>query len=152
MTILNNSSDVISHRLFSYEELLKLSDFTHPCIIQQFIEKEFEIRVFFIGEKLYSAALFFENNTLFPDYKDLLNYSDIAIIPFKLPYTIEVKIKKFMKKLNLNIGCIDLIKTRAGDYYFLEVNHSGQFSNISVQCNYFLEQKIAYKLIRNKVK
>ena len=136
----------VSHRLFTYDELVECSDFSHPCIAQVFIRKAYEIRIFYLAGALYAAAIFFENDSVTPDYKDLENKLDILFVPYQLPYALKMKIKKFMKKMDLNVGCIDMIKSLSGDYYFLEVNPNGQFNNISVQCNYNLEEKIALEL------
>jgi hypothetical protein len=145
-----NSGLWVSHRLFTYDELVDCSDFSHPCIAQAFIRKAYEIRIIYLAGQLYASAIFFENNSVNPDYKDLENRSDILFVPYQLPYALAIKIKKFMKKMNLNVGCIDMIKSLSGDYYFLEVNPNGQFSNISIDCNYFLEQKIALKLSKTR--
>lgn len=47
-----------------------------------------------------------------------------------------------MTALDLNSGSIDFIKS-GNNYYFLEVNPIGQFGNVSTDCNYSLERKIA---------
>ena len=39
--------------------------------------------------------------------------------------------------MSLNTGSIDLIKTKSGDYVFLEVNPVGQFSMVSFPCKTF---------------
>ncbi|CEJ68525.1 hypothetical protein BN1195_00813 [Chryseobacterium oranimense G311] len=40
-------------------------------------------------------------------------------------------------------GSIDMIKGRDGNYYFLEVNPSGQFRMTSLPCNYNLHFEVA---------
>jgi hypothetical protein len=39
-------------------------------------------------------------------------------VPYKLPISVEKKIVKLMKTLNLNTGSIDLLKSVNGKYYF----------------------------------
>ena len=52
-----------------------------------------------------------------------------------------------MKHIGLNTGSIDMIKSVDGNYYFLEVNPSGQFGMTSFPCNYNLHEKVADYLI-----
>ncbi|KAF2516652.1 ATP-grasp domain-containing protein [Flavobacterium foetidum] len=69
-------------------------------------------------------------------------------IPYQLPEHIEAKIEMLMKNLNLNTGSIDLIKSSTnGDYYFLEVNPSGQFGMTAFPCNFPLHKIVAENLI-----
>jgi hypothetical protein len=49
-----------------------------------------------------------------------------------------------MESINLNTGSLDFIKSsKDSNYYFLEVNPSGQFGMTSNPCNYNLHEKIA---------
>ena len=55
----------------------------------------------------------------------------------------EKKLTLLMKKMNLNCGSIDMIKSKEGEYVFLEINSVGQFGMVSRPCNYYLEEKVA---------
>ena len=52
-----------------------------------------------------------------------------------------------MQKLQLISGSIDLIKSTDDNYYFLEVNPTGQYDWVSVYGNYDLHRIIAEFLI-----
>jgi D-alanine-D-alanine ligase-like ATP-grasp enzyme len=54
-----------------------------------------------------------------------------------------------MKELNLNSGSIDFIKTKSGQYVFLEVNPVGQFGMTSYPCRYGIEKEMALFLGNN---
>lgn len=69
------------------------------------------------------------------------------MVPYILPRAIELKINRFMKKMNLDTGSIDMIVTPELEYVFLEVNPVGQYDMVSVPCNYHLHSKIAKILI-----
>jgi ATP-GRASP peptide maturase of grasp-with-spasm system len=125
------------------------SEFFFPSFFQEYIDKEFEIRSFFLADRIYSMAIFSQNNE---DTKiDFRNVSSLSkslrTSPYKLPVPIEKKISRLMKELNMNCGSIDIVKAKNGDYYFLEVNPYGQFEFLSRPCNYQLEKKIAEYLI-----
>jgi ATP-GRASP peptide maturase of grasp-with-spasm system len=122
-----------------------------PSLIQEKIEKEFEIRAFYLDGQFYSAAVFSQLDQ--QTREDFRNYNferPNRIIPYTLPFEIEDKFHQLMQKLNLNTGSLDIIKSINGKYYFLEINPAGQFGMISKPCNFNLEQKIAISL-KNKL-
>ena len=119
-----------------------------PSLIQEKIEKKYEIRTFYLDGECYSMAIFSQNDKQTQvDFRQY-NYSKPnRNIPYKLPLKIEEKLKKLMDGLQLKTGSIDIIKGIDGEYYFLEVNPVGQFGMTSKPCNYNLEKKIYEKLI-----
>ena len=115
-----------------------------PSLFQEYIEKDIEIRSFFLEDNFYSMAIFTQLDS--KTKVDFRNYNDKhpnRNVPFQIPNFIEEKLSKLMKKLDLNTGSIDLILNTKGDFYFLEVNPVGQFGMTSKPCNYYLEKKIA---------
>ncbi|MDE1465043.1 grasp-with-spasm system ATP-grasp peptide maturase [Spartinivicinus poritis] len=119
-----------------------------PVLAQEEVEKEFEIRTFFLNNKCYSMAIFSQENTA--SIVDFRAYSGNEVpyrmVPYKLDEDIENKINILMKNLNLSTGSLDFIKTRNNDLVFLEVNPVGKFGMVSKPCNYFLEKKLAQYL------
>ena len=69
--------------------------------------------------------------------------------PFRLPTTIEDKIKNLMSKMTLESGSLDLVLDTSGEYYFLEINPIGQFGMTSYPCNYYLEKRVAEIIFTN---
>ncbi|MFV8328473.1 grasp-with-spasm system ATP-grasp peptide maturase [Flavobacterium sp. ZS1P14] len=131
------------------ETVKKLNKNFSPSLFQEYIEKEIELRVFYIMGKCYSMAIFSQSN---PQTKvDFRAYDwdfPNRFIPYQLPLEIETKIDLLMKKLELNTGSIDILKSsKNGTYYFLEVNPSGQFGMTSFPCNYPLHKTVAQNLI-----
>ncbi|QBJ88105.1 grasp-with-spasm system ATP-grasp peptide maturase [Chryseobacterium gleum] len=110
---------------------------------QDKIEKDFEVRSFYLNGTFSSMAIFSQNDA--QTKTDLRKYNlekPNRNVPYNLPKAIEEKIHTLMIALNLNSGSIDFIKS-GDNYYFLEVNPIGQFGNVSRDCNYSLEKKIA---------
>lgn len=127
-----------------------LPDSFYPCLFQQKIEKNLEIRTFYIDGRCFSMAICssFDKQTQV-DYR---RYNDIKPnrkVPYCSPSYIEKKIDALMKKLKLNCGSLDLILDNNGTYYYLEVNPVGQFGMVSFPCNYNLEKIIAEYLSEN---
>lgn len=110
---------------------------------QEKIEKDFEIRTFFLNDECFSMAIFSQNDEQTKtDFRKYNNEKPNRNIRYQLPNDLEMKIQKLMKMLDLNCGSLDFIKS--GEvYYFLEVNPVGQFANVAYHCNYPLFKKIA---------
>lgn len=121
----------------------KISGDFFPSFFQEKIEKDYEIRSFYLNEKIFSMAIFSQNDE--QTKVDFRKYNDAKPnrnVKFNLPKEIEKKIIQLMKIMDLNCGSLDFIKS--GDkYYFLEINTVGQFDHLSFICNYSLEKKIA---------
>ena len=121
-----------------------------PTLVQEKINKKFEIRTFYIENKTFSMAIFSQQNP--KTEVDFRKYDDVKPnrrVPFNLPKSIDKKIIKLMNQLHLNTGSLDIIYTQNGDYLFLEVNPIGQFGMTSIPCNYYIEKNIADFLVRN---
>jgi ATP-GRASP peptide maturase of grasp-with-spasm system len=138
------------YAIMSYTNTIEKEDLneipTHFALsfFQEKIEKEYEIRTFFLGEEYYSMAILSQNDSQTAvDYrrynKDYMN----RVISYQLPIELEKKSKNLMSKLELTTGSIDFIKGKDRNYYFLEVNPVGQFGYVSYNCNFQLEKKIA---------
>jgi len=110
---------------------------------QEKIEKDFEIRTFYLNGECYSMAIISQNDDQTKtDFRKYNNEKPNRNIRYSLPKDIEVKIQKLMQILDLNCGSLDFIKS-SDCYYFLEVNPVGQFANVAYHCNYPLFKKIA---------
>jgi hypothetical protein len=119
-----------------------------PSLVQEYIEKEIEIRVFFIQDTFYSMAIFSQKNIKTKiDFKNYDKENPNRNVPFLLPDEILTSIKRFIKKTDSNTGSIDLILRPTGDYVFLEINPMGQYDWLSENCNYYIDKKIAEILI-----
>lgn len=126
------------------DEFKLLSESFFPALFQKCIEKNLELRVFYLDGRFYCMAICstFDRQTA----DDFRRYNDKypnRNVPYKLPVEIEEKLRLFMNRMCLNSGSIDVILDNHGDYYFLEVNPVGQFGMVSYPCNYYLERDMA---------
>ncbi len=140
----------INQRTFSaYTSVLKKEVYLStvdffPTLIQEQVQKEFEIRSYYLDGKFYSMAIFSQSDERTKiDFKRYNRTKPNRVVPFKLPKQIEVKLVKLFKRVNLNSGSVDLIYTINKEFIFLEVNPVGQFAMVSDPCNYFIEREIA---------
>ncbi|MFK7783742.1 MAG: grasp-with-spasm system ATP-grasp peptide maturase [Crocinitomicaceae bacterium] len=117
-------------------------------LFQEKLDKEFEVRSFFLKGEFYSMAIFSQKDT--QTTVDFRRYNvDVPnrISRCLLPEELEEKTRKLMERLKLDTGSIDFVKTKDGRWVYLEVNPVGQFGMVSQPCNYQLERKIAEKLL-----
>lgn len=117
-------------------------------MFQEQLNKELEIRTFYIGGKCYSTAIFSQMDSQTDvDFRMYNDQKPNRMTPYKLPYEFEKKVQLLMKKLDLITGSLDFVKTKDGEIYFLEVNPWGQYGMVSKNGNYNLDKKIAEYLI-----
>ena len=121
-----------------------------PTLIQEKIEKEYEIRIFFFKNRLYPMAILSQNDTKTAvDYRNYNREKPNRNIPVLLPGGIKEKVLRFIELSELSTGSIDIIVSEKGEYVFLEVNPQGQLDWVSKNCNYYIEKDIAEYLIAN---
>ncbi|HJZ79636.1 MAG TPA: hypothetical protein VKD91_04800, partial [Pyrinomonadaceae bacterium] len=119
-----------------------------PSLFQEKLRKKYEIRIFYLDGKLYSMAMFTQDNVM--TQTDFRKYSydrPARTVPYQLQPQVEDKLRSLMKSLGLDTGSIDMVRTVDGRDVFLEVNPVGQFGMVSEPCNYFLEEKVARSLV-----
>lgn len=148
-------NDIENHRFYSYTELIedellntneKIDFF--PSLVMEKIEKELEIRTFYLDGKFYSMAIFSQSsNQTKVDFRKYNSQKPNKTEPYQLPEDIQGKLKKLFKELRLNCGSVDLIVDTHGNFVFLEINPVGQYGMVSRPCNYNLDKLIAKYLI-----
>ena len=148
-SILKNDGIYAAYTLkITQENIDELPENFFPSLIQNCIDKEFEIRSFFLKGKFHSMAIFSQNdNQTKIDYRNYNYEKPNRCVPYKLPEQLEIKLMEFLNFCSITTGSIDLIKGKDGIFYFLEINQAGQFGMTSYPCNYKLEKLIANSLL-----
>jgi hypothetical protein len=100
-----------------------------PCIFQEYINKEYELRITVVGNKVFSAKV---NSQSDKETEIDWRRKKLKFEACKLPKKIELNCIKLVKSLDLHFGAIDMIKTKEGKYYFLEINPNGQWAWIEL--------------------
>ena len=116
-----------------------------PCIYQENIEKEYEIRVTVVGESVFSAVVFSQTDE---ETKQDWRKKKLEFQQIEIPKYLEQLCIKLLQKLNIKFGAIDLIKTQKGDYVFLEINPNGQWAWIETQTGQKISDAIINYLIQ----
>ena len=129
-----------------------MKDRFFPILVQECIEKQYEIRTFYFRGDCYSMAIFSQGDKQTQVDFRVYNYRKRSrSIPFKLPQSLSEKVDRLMEAFGLETGSLDFIKGVDGAFHFLEINPVGQFGMVSHPCNYGLEKMVAEYLVEKDV-
>ena len=98
-----------------------------PGIFQKEIKKKYELRITCFGDYIVAAKL---NSQIHSEGKidwRAIPEGKLQIEPYRLPESLENKIREFMQRMGLVFGSLDFIVNENNEYIFLEVNEQGQF-------------------------
>lgn len=99
-----------------------------PAIYQEYIKKNFELRITIMGEKIFPIKIIPYEIERFIDWRyDCKEIGLPDISPAVIPEKLEEMCLKLCKELKLKFACIDLIYSNSDEYFFLEINQQGQF-------------------------
>jgi glutathione synthase/RimK-type ligase-like ATP-grasp enzyme len=114
-----------------------------PILAQEYIDKDFELRITIVGEKIFACAIRsqeIEQTRI--DWRNN-NLESIKHELYELPSDIKTRIFTLMRKWHLSYGAIDMIVTPRGDYVFLEINPGGQWLWIEEMTGIPISQALA---------
>jgi glutathione synthase/RimK-type ligase-like ATP-grasp enzyme len=99
-----------------------------PLIVQEYVPKRVELRITVVGTSVFTAEIDSQaSRSTRHDWRhydnDRAKYSVHA-----LPRAVERLCLRLVQALNLTFGAIDMVVTPGGEYVFLEINPSGQWS------------------------
>jgi glutathione synthase/RimK-type ligase-like ATP-grasp enzyme len=96
------------------------------CHFQEYIPKQYELRVTVIGERLFAARIHSQDDPRTAiDSRDMS--ADIRYEAIVLPATLSARCLDFVRSYGLAYGALDLIVTPDEEVVFLENNPVGQF-------------------------
>lgn len=130
--------------LFSKSDIEQLPDTFHPTLFLEYVDKKYEVRIFYLNGAFFSMAILSQADTQTSiDFRKYNVGNPNRNVPYTLPSSVCEKIDRLMKKIGLETGSIDMIVTKEDEFVFLEINPIGQFLNVSHHCGYGLEMRIA---------
>lgn len=136
---------------FSYTEELShvleagAADAAIPLsLLQEKIEKSFEVRSFYLDGRFTSAAIYSQEDAQTAvDFRKYNQERPNRNVPIRLPEDVAGKLTALFEKLELNTGSVDMIVDRDGEFVFLEINPMGIYGGIAAVCNFNIDQAIA---------
>ena len=136
-------------KLITEEVEAQMPEYFYPSLFQERLNKKYEIRSFYMHGEFHSTAIFSQlDQQTAVDFRNYNHECPNRNPPVLMPPSVRQNLRKLMDELDMNCGSIDLVVTTDNRYVFLEVNPVGQFAQVSIPGNFFLEKKIA-KFLRN---
>jgi len=120
-------------RELTLSQLKDFPDTFFPVYIEEKIVKKFEIRSFVVNKVFYSMAILSGSNEI--DIRLVRRNSSTSYHPYLLPIEIQKKILSLLKYLKISSASIDIIYSHCNNYYLLDVNPGGQYTDIEYYCN-----------------
>jgi glutathione synthase/RimK-type ligase-like ATP-grasp enzyme len=133
----------------SEEDLQHLETLRHsPMAFQEYIPKEYELRIIYVDGQLFTGALHWEKpEQAAVDWRtadqDIFKWEKFCV-----PKVFTNKVRAFMKQLGLYFGALDVIVTPDEKYVFLEVNPSGEWGMLERDLGLPISDAIASVLIK----
>ena len=97
----------------------------YPTYFQNEINKIADIRITVVGNDIFPVQITFDNSKT-PDWRRM--ECEVAYNEFDLPDELKEKCIRLVSELGLNFGAIDMARTTDGDYYFFEINPTGEWA------------------------
>jgi len=117
-----------------------------PVMLQEYIEKQLELRVTMVGDRIFSCAIHSQDSQRTKDDWRRYDFDKVKHEIYRLPRLIEKKLRLFMRRSGITFGAIDLVLEPSGRYVFLEVNPNGQWGWIEHLTGMPISQCIAETL------
>jgi glutathione synthase/RimK-type ligase-like ATP-grasp enzyme len=116
-------------------------------VYQEKVEKEFDVRVTVVGERLFAAKI--EAPGLPPGIPDwrAAPVDELLHSCHELPLEIQEQCVGLVKELNLDFGAIDLAYSERTGYSFLEINANGQWAWLETELGFPIARAIADRLV-----
>ncbi len=112
----------------SAEEYIDTQEFSaFPIIIQQYIEKTYELRIFVFANSVTAFKIDSQNSKEGKIDWRLAQTEDI-FEEIRIPGILENKLIQYLQISGLDTGSFDFIVDKSGHYVFLECNPSGQWA------------------------
>ena len=97
-----------------------------PAIYQEALDRKLDLRVTVVGEQVFTASIMDrEGEPISGDWR--VHKESLCFAASTLPKDIERKAIELTRRLGLSFGGIDLA-IQEGEYYFIEINPTGEWS------------------------
>lgn len=121
-----------------------------PCIFQDYVDKDYELRITIIGNQIYAVKIFSQESekSKFDWRRDQLNIKYESI---QINTLFEDKLLKLHNAFDLYFGAYDFIVDKNGQEIFLEVNPVGQWLWLERNLNLDVSRQTALSLINKNL-
>jgi len=143
----DDSGDLVFYtRKVTPDQILELgeSSFENNInFIEEYTEKQYELRVTVIKDECFAAKI---DSQVMGDEEGAVDWRqgydyNIKFSATTIPETISKKCLDYLRYFDLNFGCFDFIVNKEGDYIFLECNTNGQWVWLEEEAGLQISQK-----------
>ncbi|SHM98612.1 MvdC/MvdD family ATP grasp protein [Mucilaginibacter sp. OK098] len=143
----NGSTSLLFTNLIGEVEMATLDEFDlTPCIYQEYIEKEYELRITVVNGKVFAAKV---DSQAHEETKVDWRKIKLQFSACEIPSEVSRQCIELCQTLGINFGAIDLIQDKAGKYWFLEINPNGQWAWIEMDTGLKISASIIQYLTTN---
>ena len=114
-----------------------------PVYLQDYLEKDYEVRITIIDENIFPVKILSKNNIDWRKPNNTVSYSACSI-----PKDIRCKCLHFMDLCNMKFGCFDFI-IKDDTWYFLVMNANGQWLWLEYETGLSISASIISHLMTN---
>lgn len=137
---------VFSNRLSDFSSIDEKEFSLAPTIFQEEIQNKIDYRITIVGSSCFSAEIIYKDKSIL-DWRKIKD--EIQIKPCSLPSDITEQCIRYVSKLGLVFGAIDLVKSK-DDYYFLEINPNGEWGWLQKNPGLPIAESISNQLVRGE--
>lgn len=114
----------------------------HPSLFQEYIDKEFEIRIVTIGNESIGTAIYSQNSEISKvDYRKY-DFKNVLYENVKLPDNVKNFCSAMLQEYGLHFGVFDFIYSKNKEYVFLELNPNGQWLWLEQLSKFKISEKL----------
>lgn len=147
MSMSGASSFVYTNRVTS-TDLTDTSLLRHsPMVFQELIPKQRELRVAFVGDRLFAGSIQAGQSARGQVDWRLAEPAEVSWQSAAVPREVARKLAVLMSRLGLIYGAIDLIETPTREWVFLEVNPGGEWGMLERDLGYPISDALADALL-----
>jgi glutathione synthase/RimK-type ligase-like ATP-grasp enzyme len=139
---------ILTNRVLA-ENLEQIDRVRHtPCLFQEYVPKDVELRVTIVGRRVFSAEIHSQRSPVSRDDYRRYDFANTPYYPHTLPAPIEGALLKMQEIYGLNFAAIDMIRRPDGEHVFLELNANAQFLWIQDLTGLPIREELAELLLR----
>ncbi|MBM3230183.1 hypothetical protein FJZ22_00815 [Candidatus Pacearchaeota archaeon] len=120
---------------------------SHPSLFQEYIEKEFEIRIIATDTTTTGIAIHSQDSERSKiDYRRY-DFENVTYQQVELPKKVKEFCATMLMHYGLHFGAFDFIYSKDKKYYFLELNPNGQWLWLEEQSGYNVTSEVTNNLV-----
>jgi len=92
-------------------------------LFQEWVPKEYEVRVTVVDDRLFAARIDAKSATALVDWRS--DYENVTYTLWEVPTTVKLSVMSLLDRLQLRFGTLDFVVTPANEWVFLEFTDRG---------------------------